>query len=114
MHIKKIIAVGVLALALTACGKSKDSAEAAKTGTASAEGYGGNIEVTVKLDDAGKIVNIERKSEETDKVGEVALDELTEKLKGKDSTADIESVSGATVSSEAFLKAVDEAIANAK
>lgn len=114
MKIKRLFTVGALALALTACGNSGDSAEAAKTGTASAEGYGGNIEVTVKLDEEGKILDIERTSEETDNVGEVALDELTEKLKGKDSTADLEAVSGATVSSDAFIKAVDEAIANAK
>lgn len=113
MNIKRIFTVGALALTLAACGNS-GGGEAAKTGTATAEGYGGNIEVTVKLDEEGKILDIERTSEETDNVGEVALDELTEKLKGKDSTADAEAVSGATVSSDAFIKAVDEAIANAK
>lgn len=117
MNIKRILAVGTLALVLTACGNQKKdgaSSEATKSATAKAEGFDGDVEVTVSLDDAGKIVDIKRNSKETDNVGEVALDELTEKLKGKDSTADVETVTGATISSKAFLKAVDEAIANVK
>lgn len=41
------------------------------------------------------------------------MDELTEKMK-EENTADVEAVSGATVSSEAFIGAVKEAMENAK
>ena len=111
MNIKKVLAVGTLALALTACGNDQ---EVAKTGIAKSEGYAGDIEVTVKLNDDGKIIDIDRTSEETEDKGEVSLDELTKELKGKESAKDLESVSGATISSDAFKKAVDEAIIKAK
>lgn len=113
MNIKKVLTVGALALALTACG-SGEGAEAVKTGTATAEGYAGDIEVTVGLDEAGKIVSVERKSEETPDKGEVALDEVEKNLIGKESADDIENISGATVSIDAYKEALDEAIKNAE
>ena len=117
MNIKKVLTVGALALALTACGSgsgNEASSEAVKTGTATAEGYAGDIEVTVGLDEAGKIVSVERKSDETPDKGEVALDEVEKNLIGKESADDIENVSGATVSVDAYKEALDEAIKNAE
>lgn len=124
-NIKSYALIAALALGLSACGgqESADNGSAdmgsateateVKTGTAEVEdGYGGAINVTVTME-GDEITNIERESTETDNVGEVALDELTEKMI-EENTADVETVSGATVSSEAFKKAVQEAIDNAK
>lgn len=119
-NIKSYALIAALALGLSACGgqESADMGSATeatevKTGTAEVEdGYGGAINVTVTME-GDEITNIERESTETDNVGEVALDELTEKMI-EENTADVETVSGATVSSEAFKKAVQEAIDNAK
>lgn len=95
-------------------GSATESTEAAdvKTGTAEAEGYDGTIKVTVTME-GDKITNIERESTDTDNVGEVAMDELTDKMI-EENTADVEAVSGATTSSEAFKTAVQEAIDNAE
>lgn len=126
-NIKSFALVAALALGLSACGgDTEDSngsadmgsatetteAEDVKTGTATAEGYDGEMTVTVTME-GDEITNIERDSTETDNVGEVALDELTEKMI-EENTADVEEVSGATVSSTAFKEAVQEAIDNAE
>lgn len=119
-NIKSYALVAVLALGLSACGGqnasdngSASEADQIKTGTAVVEdGYAGPINVTVTME-GDKITDIERESTETDNVGEVALDELTEKMIDEN-TADVESVSGATISSDAFKKAVQEAIDSAE
>ena len=92
--------------------ETTETAGDVKTGTAEAEGYGGNIKVTVTME-GDKITNIERESTDTDNIGEVAMDELTEKMI-KENTTDVEATSGATVSSEAFIGAVKEAVENAE
>lgn len=124
-NIKSYALVAVLALGLTACGGSNKTqngssdmgsstqASEVKTGTAEVEnGYGGPIKVIVTME-GDKITKIERETKETDNVGEVAMDELTKKMIEENKT-DVESVSGATVSSDAFKKAVEEAVKNAK
>ncbi|MDD7463131.1 MAG: FMN-binding protein [Anaerococcus sp.] len=130
-NIKSYALIAALALGLSACGGDKAPAENGsgsadmgsatettetagdvKTGTAEAEGYGGNIKVTVTME-GDKITNIERESTDTDNIGEVAMDELTEKMI-KENTTDVEATSGATVSSEAFIGAVKEAVENAE
>jgi uncharacterized protein with FMN-binding domain len=126
-NIKSYALIAALALGLSACGGDKAPAdngsgsadmgsatEAAdvKTGTAEAEGYGGTIKVTVTME-GDKITNIERESTDTDNIGEVAMDELTDKMI-KENTTDVEAVSEATTSSDAFISAVKEAVENAK
>ncbi|MDD7306696.1 MAG: FMN-binding protein [Peptoniphilaceae bacterium] len=140
-NIKSYALIAALALGLSACGGNKapadkgsatgsasttsttstesagsateaTDAKEVKTGTAEADGYDGKIKVTVTME-GDKITKIDRESSDSDNVGEVAMDELTDKIIKENST-DVEATSGATVSSEAFIKAVKEAVQNAK
>jgi fumarate reductase flavoprotein subunit len=69
-----------------------------------AKGYAGDILAKVTLED-GEITKIETGEEETETIGHVAIGKLTDEIVAKNSL-DVESVSGATVSSTAFLKAI--------
>ena len=77
-----------------------------------AEGYGGKINLEVILED-NKIsdINIIEHSE-TDGIADPAFDELKEAVITNQST-DIDIVTGATVTSEAFIKAVEKALQQA-
>lgn len=80
-----------------------------KTLKGSAQGYGGEVTVTVKVN-GDDIVSVEAVGEkETEGVGSLALEELPDKIAEADST-DVDSVSGATKTSEAIKKAVDQAL----
>lgn len=82
-----------------------------KTLTGSAQGYGGEIIVTVIVD-GEDIVSVEATGEdETEGVGSLALDELPDKIAQEDST-DVDSVSGATKTSEGIKQAVNNALQN--
>ena len=120
---KNILLVGALALVLAACGNSAEKpagenadkpAEATeKTGTATAAGYGGDIKLTVTMDgDTIKDIVVDE-NKETEGVGADALPKLVEEAK-KANSAEIENVSGATVTSEAFKAALKDAMAAAK
>ena len=97
---KNIFLVGALALVLAACGNSAD-------------GYGGDIKLTVKMEgDTIKDITIDEEAE-TEGIGKDALPKLVEAAKAANS-AEIDNESGATVTSEAFKSALTEAIKNAK
>jgi len=81
--------------------------ENALTGTA--QGYGGEVKVTVTVD-GDDIVSVEAVGEkETEGIGSKAIDELPDKIEDADST-DVDGVSGATVTSNAIKEAVDKAL----
>lgn len=122
---KNIFLFGALALALAACGNGADkpaeeNAEAPaaeetaeKTGTATAAGYGGDIKLTVTMEgDTIKDIVVDEHSE-SEGIGADALPELVEAAK-KANSAEIDNVSGATVTSEAFKAALKDAMAAAK
>lgn len=80
-----------------------------QTLTGSAEGYGGEVTVTVKVN-GDDIVSVEAVGkDETQGVGSRAIDELPDKIEEADST-EVDSVSGATKTSEAIKQAVDNAL----
>lgn len=114
----KKYAVLILALALAlgaaACQKKEtgENLYTAGTYTASAQGYGG--EVTVELTvDAKEITEVKISGgQETANVGGAALPELGKQIKEKG--ADIDGVSGATVTSNAAKAAAADCIAQAK
>ena len=121
---KNIFLVGALALVLAACGNSdkkpaEEKAEAPaaeateKTGSATAAGYGGDIKLTVTMD--GETIKdiVVDENKESEGIGADALPKLVEEAK-KANSADIENVSGATVTSEAFKAALKDAMAAAK
>lgn len=77
--------------------------------TASAQGYAGEVTVTVKVN-GDDIVSVEAVGEdETQGVGSIAIEELPDKIEEADST-DVDGVSGATKTSDAIKQAVDKAL----
>lgn len=86
-----------------------NGAAGAGTLQGSAQGYGGEVTVTVTVD-GDDIVSVEAVGEkETQGVGSKAIEELPDKIEEADST-DVEGVSGATVTSNAIKEAVDKAL----
>jgi uncharacterized protein with FMN-binding domain len=80
-----------------------------KTLEGSAQGYGGEVKVTVEVK-GDDIVSVEVIGEkETQGVGTNAIEQLPDKIEEADST-DVEVVSGATVTSNAIKEAVDKAL----
>lgn len=117
--IKKIIAtVLITALTLTTVGCNK-TVSAGKgsytkgTYTGSAQGFGGEIKVSVTVDEkAIKEVKAEG-PQETENIGGEALKELSAKIVEKNST-EVDSISGATYTCEGLISAVNNALALAK
>ncbi len=80
--------------------------------TASANGYGGAVGVTVGFDSAGKViaVKVDASGETATVGGKTALPAFTDKFVGLTDGADsIDTISGATISSKAVIKAVNAA-----
>ncbi len=79
--------------------------------TGTAQGYGGEVKVTVTVD-GDDIVSVEAVGEkETKGIGSNAIDELPDKIEEADST-DVDGISGATGTSNAIKEAVDKAMGN--
>ncbi len=79
----------------------------------SAQGYGGEVTVTVMVN-GDDIVSVEAMGEkETQGIGSNAIEQLPEKIAEADST-DVEAVSGATVTSNAIKEAVTKALGERK
>lgn len=84
----------------------------AQSGTAVAKGYGGNVEVSLTVED-GIITDITAKGdEETQGVGTLALEQLPDRIRSSNSL-DVDVVAGASVTSKAILEAAHEAMKNA-
>ncbi len=125
--IKNVVYISAIGLALSSCGEKKEDATSneastgnsteatTKTGEATKQGYGGDVKVSLTLDEKGAIseVEVEAPSESED-IGGKALETLKEEAIGKTSGEEIEAVSGATMTSQAFKEAVDEAIKSAE
>ena len=107
----------VFVLVFAGCGNKADKpAEDAKGGDykVEVEGYGGKFEVTTSIDGEGKITKVEvGENTETDGIGSNAIKELPGKIV-ESQKVDIDVTSGATVTSEAILSAVEKAIEEAK
>lgn len=121
MNRKKIVLIAVLLvgmLAFVACG---DDAEGDTVGmytdgthTGIGEGYGGELEVEVTIEN-DEITGIEVVShEETEGIGDEAFDDVISQIIENQSTEDVEAVSGATASSNAIVEAVDNALEEAR
>lgn len=84
------------------------------TYTGTAEGYGGEIELEVTIED-GEISGIEVLSqEETEDLGDDAIDDIIEQVEEQNGTEDVEVVSGATASSDATIEAIEAALDEAR
>jgi uncharacterized protein with FMN-binding domain len=87
-----------------------DTASAQETLTGTAEGFGGDINVTVVIN-GEDIVSVEAiGDDETEGIGTMAIDELPALIAEADS-AEVEGVSGATNSSDGIKAAVKNALA---
>lgn len=89
---------------------SKASAERFQQGiyTARGNGYNGVMEVTVALNESG-IETITTEHVETDGIGTAAIALLTERIVANQ-TVDVDTITGATVTSAAYLAAVKDAL----
>lgn len=108
------------AISLTGCtGSGNKETAAAEAGiytpgtyTATAQGYGGEIQAKVTVDEKA-ITKVELTGdEETDGIGSKAIDELPDKIVASNSSS-VDAVSGATVTSEAIMAAVEAALTQA-
>ena len=109
--------IGIMLLAFVLCGcssstdtKDKDDNSVYKDGTyeTTAQGYGGEfkVETTIKDDKISDIVV--KENNETPSIGGVAIEQLIEKMKEKN-TYDVDSISGATKTSQGMKDAVKSA-----
>lgn len=82
----------------------------AGTYTGEEEGYGGKVSVTLTIDENGVIQSGEvNASTETDKIGQVAAPDVLNAIIESNSTK-VDVVTGATVTSEAIMKAAEKAL----
>ncbi len=120
MRLKSIISVGIVCAVMmslmTACGGSGSSAGGSyKAGkyTGSADGKNGAVTVEVELtEDSIKSVTV-TDHQETEGIADPAIEQIPKAIVEKQS-ADVDAVSGATVTSDAIKEAVKAAIASSK
>ena len=111
-----LLCAGMLAISMVGCSTSSSSSETGiyTPGTYEGEGQGmGTVKVSVTVD-ANSITSIDiDASEETESIGQAAVEDLTSQLLKAQST-DIDGVSGATVTTNAVKVAVDQALSSAR
>lgn len=124
---KEIPITILLALSLASCSNSKAPAEPTpaaekeetdvvgpEIGEATVQGYAGEIKVKVHFDNEGMITAIDTEHIESPGIGEDAIPVLTDAIIRNNGTEGVDDISGATITSQKFKQAVDEAIANAR
>ena len=94
-----------MVLSLVACGSNFT----AGTYEGSAQGFSSEVKVSLTLDENKQITAIETESAESADIGEVAIDLLTDKAIAGN-TLDLDVITSATVSSNAWLEACKEAL----
>ena len=112
----------VLALVLVGCGNAADDSTApadgeaageAKTITTTVDGHNGSVEVTTTFDAEGKITAVEvGNHEETDDIADPAIAEVPAAIVENNSVS-VDTVSEATVTSNAIIEGVKAAITEA-
>ena len=99
----------VIALLITVCGGSAAGAYTAGSYDVAVEGFGGEMKVTVTFS-ADKLESIEiGEHKETPNIGSNAIEQLPRKIVEFQSLA-VDSITGATVTSKAIKKAVEDAL----
>ena len=108
-----LLLAACLGLALFACGKSGETGLLPGTYTGTGAGHGGPIGVELTVDGTGRIAELKILSEsETPDYAAVALELLPQNILEKQSLG-IDTIAGATLSSQGILAAVADAIAKA-
>ena len=80
--------------------------------TATADGFGGTVSVTLTIEDGKIVAAAAEGASETAGIGSNAIEQLPEKM-GAANSVTVDGVSGATISSEAVLAAAADALAQA-
>lgn len=107
-----VLVVALMLLSFAGCAKEEPATAAgeAKTLTGTAKGFGGDVTVTVTVS-GDDITAVEAVGDsETQGIGSNAIDQLPALIVEADST-EVEAVSGATVTSNAIIEAVNSALA---
>lgn len=109
---RKIVAILCAAIFMLSSVGFAETTYAPGEYTTSATGFGGTIDVSVTVDENGAFTVSAVGEKETANVGGRAIEELTAAIEAAQS-ADVEVVTGATISSNALLTAVKDALAQA-
>lgn len=127
VSLRKLFSLGLILIMVMSlfagCGSSKENtnsdngtiAVGGKPGeyTAASKGFGGDISVTVTITEDGNIGNIDVDcSSETESIGQLAAPKICETVKTNQTLA-VDAVSGATVTSEATIAALTDALTQA-
>lgn|SRR5690554_3375913 len=115
---KKIVAIAMTVLlsfgVMAACGASEEAGLNDGSYTAEAEGHNGAIKLTVTVAD-GVISDVTvDEHAETDGIYDNAETAVIESVKGETTADGADVASGATVSSEALIEAINKALEQAK
>ncbi|MCR5448836.1 MAG: FMN-binding protein [Solobacterium sp.] len=116
MKSAKVLLSALLCLGLAACGSDSSSTEPkGPTGeySGTAVGFGGDVKVTLTLDNGTIKEAVIEGKDETPDVGQAAFEQLSGQLKEANS-AEIDGVSGATFTSNAVKEAAAAALESAK
>jgi fumarate reductase flavoprotein subunit len=109
MNVKWFLCV-LAALLLAACATQGKAKGATGTASASADGFGGEITVTVTMEN-GIITNVEAEGpDETQGIGSRAVMMLPARMVEKN-TVEVDALSGASISSQGLIDAAREALA---
>ncbi len=103
-------AAAAMLAVLASCGAKKGTFKPGDY-TAAEKGMNGDVTVTATFSQ-DRIEKITVESKETDSIGKVAMDKLTKQIIDRQSIA-VDAVAGATISSNAFLKALEADIKKA-
>lgn len=101
-----------LALSMCACTQPKQAEQttpAAQTGTATAKGFGGDVTVTLTVEDGMITEAVAAGEKETATIGGLAIEQLPAKMM-ETNTVNVDAIAGATVTSNAILAAAQDAL----
>lgn len=107
----------VLVVSMSGCKKGEDNSDEAgiyKPGTYIGTGAGHNGDVKVEVEfDANKITSVKvLENEETEAIASVPIEKISEEI-ANGQTLNVDIVTGATVTSNAILEAVEDAVLQA-
>lgn len=113
--VRQLVCIALSVFLITGCSTGSASANSAalfKSGTyeAKSAGRNGDVKLTVTFSDS-KIEKIETENEETSGIGDVAIEKLIDEAISTQSVPDV--VTGATISSNAFIEAFKDTVKQA-
>lgn len=109
-RMSKLVLSFLMAMTLGACSSTTSTTSGSASYEGTAKGFGGDVNVTITVDNGNTISAIEYVADgETESIGGKALPVLVERVVAANSL-DVDLVSGATVTSTAFIAAIEDAL----